>query len=165
MPYRSFSLMPSFSNNLFSDRFTQMDNLFSRITGEKPLVDTPSYNLLKKDKENYELTVSLPGYSSDELDISVLNNQLIISGKPVVNKKESDKDKEKSIVWLHRGIKKNEFSLSFNLEYRININYSSLCSGLLVLRFTYDVPEREKPQKISIGVQGESNNIIEHHTS
>ncbi|MGP1933664.1 MAG: Hsp20 family protein, partial [Arsenophonus sp. NC-XBC3-MAG3] len=76
MAYRSFSLIPAFSNHLLSDRFTQIDNLFSRLTGQNPLTDIPSYNLLQKDKEHYEMTVSIPGYTQDELDISVLNNHL-----------------------------------------------------------------------------------------
>ncbi|MFP3013983.1 MAG: hypothetical protein ACTS8R_04150 [Arsenophonus sp. NC-QC1-MAG3] len=66
--------MPAFSNHLLSDRFTQIDNLFSRLTGENLMTDTPAYNLLQKDKEHYEMTVSIPGYMEDELDISVLNN-------------------------------------------------------------------------------------------
>ncbi|CAK8741749.1 hypothetical protein SODG_005067 [Sodalis praecaptivus] len=37
MAYRSFSLMPILSNSLLTDRFTQMDNLFSRLTGESPV--------------------------------------------------------------------------------------------------------------------------------
>ena len=164
MAYRSFSLVPGFSDSLFSDRFTQMDNLFSRLTGEKPIMDTPAYNLLQKDKDNYELTVSVPGYSHSELDVSVLNNQLTITGKPASSSSDDNTSgKHKSFRWLHQGIKKSEFSLSFNLEYRININHSSLCSGFLVLRFTYDIPEREKPQKISIDVRNDSGRVIEHH--
>ncbi|WP_442890807.1 hypothetical protein [Arsenophonus sp. PmNCSU2021_1] len=50
MVYRSFSLIPMLSDNLLSDRFTQMDKLFSRITGEKPLSEMPTYNLYQKDK-------------------------------------------------------------------------------------------------------------------
>ncbi|WP_199732484.1 Hsp20 family protein [Candidatus Pantoea edessiphila] len=170
MAYRSFSLVPGFNDSLFSDRFTQMDNLFSRLTGEKPIMDTPSYNLLQKDKENYELTISVPGYSQSELDVSVLNNQLTIIGKPSsasvsCEDVDSSKKKDISVKWLHQGIKKVGFSLSFNLEHRININHSSLCSGLLVLRFIYDIPEREKPQKISIGVRNDSSRVIEHHNS
>ncbi len=30
------------------------------------------------------MTVSIPGYAQDELDISVLNNHLIISSKPKI---------------------------------------------------------------------------------
>ncbi|WP_338419090.1 Hsp20 family protein [Candidatus Pantoea edessiphila] len=128
-------------------------------------MDTPSYNLLQRDKESYELTVSVPGYCQSELDVTMLNNQLTISGKPNLGKDGSNEEKNENVRWLHQGIKKSEFSLSFSLEHRINISHSSLCNGLLVLRFSYDIPEREKPQKISIGVQNETGRVIEHHGS
>ncbi|AWK15114.1 Hsp20 family protein [Candidatus Fukatsuia symbiotica] len=151
MAYRSFSLIPALSNHLLSDRFTQMDNLFSRLTGERPIADTPAYNLLKKDKAHYEMTVSVPCYTQDELDISVLNNQLTISGKPKVEETDANEEKD-GIKWLHQGIRKSEFSLSFSLEHRITIQQASLDKGLLTLQFTYDIPEQEKPQKIAIGM-------------
>ena len=82
MAYRACSVIRSFDNNWLSDRFMQMDNLFSRLTGEKPLTDSPVYNLLQKNKEYYEMILSIPGYKQDELDISIINNQLNTTGKP-----------------------------------------------------------------------------------
>lgn len=162
MAYHSFSLIPTFNNNLLSDRFTQMDNLFSRLTGEKPLANTPAYNLLQ-DKEHYKMTVSVPGYMQDELDISVLNNQLTIIGKPKIEETVAAEEKD-SIKWIHQGIRKTEFSLSFSLEHRITIQQAHLNKGLLTLQFIYDIPEQEKPQKIAIGIQNESKRVIEHNT-
>lgn len=162
MSYRALSLIPALSNHLLSDRFTQIDNLFSRLTGENPVADTPAYNLTQQDKEHYEMTVSVPGYTQDELDISVLNNKLTISGKPKAEAMPSIDEKD-TIKWLHNGIKKSEFSFSFNLEHRITIQQATLANGLLILQFTYDIPEQEKPQKIAIGVQSESSRILEHN--
>lgn len=165
MTYRSFSFIPTFSNNLLSDRFTQMDKLFSRLTGEKPMMDTPSYNLLQKDKDHYEMNVSVPGYDLNELDISVLNNQLTISGIPKIEESDSSEDKNE-IKWLHQGFRKSEFSLSFNLEHRITIQEALLNKGLLILRFVYDIPEREKPKKIVIAAQNESmRQVIENNAT
>lgn len=164
MAYRSFSLIPILSNHLLSDRFTQIDNLFSRLPGETPVADTPVYNLLQKDKEHYEMTVSVPGYTQDELDISVLNNQLTLSGKPKVEETGVHEEKE-GIKWLHQGIRKSAFSLSFSLEHRITIQQANLDKGLLTLQFTYDIPEQEKPQKIAIGVQNQSGRVLEHHAA
>ncbi|MGP1939622.1 MAG: Hsp20 family protein [Arsenophonus sp. ET-DL9-MAG3] len=161
MTYRSFSLIPAFSNHLLSDRFTQMDNLFSRLTGEKPIVDMPTYNLLQKYKDHYEMTVSVPGYIQDELDILVLNNKLTISGKPKFYETDTKEENDK-IKWLHHGIKKSKFSLSFSLEHRIIIQQANLDRGLLILQFTYDIPEQEKPQKIPISTQSESSHVLEH---
>ncbi|UAJ65579.1 Hsp20 family protein [Candidatus Schneideria nysicola] len=168
MTYRSFSLIPSFTNNLLSERFSQMDNLFSRLTGEKPLSDIPSYNLLQKDRDNYELTVSVPGYSKEELDISVLENQLSIVGKPTLNNQNEEmlsstsKEEKKVEKWLNKGFSKVPFSLNFNLDHRINIKYADLDKGLLSLKFCYEIPEGEKPKKVVIGVNKESSNVIEH---
>ncbi|MGP1947215.1 MAG: Hsp20 family protein [Arsenophonus sp. NC-PG7-MAG3] len=159
MAYRSFSLIPAFSNHLLSDRFTQIDNLFSRLTGENPLTDIPAYNLLQKDKEHYEMTVNIPGYTQDELDISVLNNHLTLSGKPKIEETNTVEKKDGS-KWLHQGIRKSEFSLSFNLEHRITIQEANLDKGLLTLKFTYDIPEQEKPQKIAISVQNQLGRVL-----
>ncbi|CUX96794.1 Hsp20 family protein [Candidatus Doolittlea endobia] len=161
MTYRSFSLMPTLSNSLLTDRFTQMDNLFSRLTGEKPLSDTPAYNLLKNN-ERHRLTVSVPGYTQDELDVSILNNQLMVRGKPNVEKTDESEEKE-GIRWLHQGIRKSEFSLSFTLEHRIIIQQANLAYGLLTLNFTYDIPEQEKPQQISIDVKNQSERLTGHN--
>ncbi|HGJ5862603.1 Hsp20 family protein [Arsenophonus nasoniae] len=163
MAYRSFSLIPAFSNHLLSDRFNQIDNLFSRLTGESPVADTPAYNLLQKG-ELHELTVSVPCYAQDELDVSVLNNQLTVRGKPNVEKTDEVEEKE-GIKWLHQGIRKSEFSLSFTLEHRVVIQQANLANGLLKLHFTYDIPEQEKPQKIAIGVQNESVRVLEHNAA
>lgn len=164
MSYRSFSLIPALSNNLLSDRFTQIDSLFSRLTGEKPISDTSAYNLLQKGKEHYELTVSVPGYQLDELDVSVLNNQLTIKAVHDVEQNETSDEKD-GIKWLHKGIKKSAFSLSFNLNHRIKIQSANLDQGLLTLEFTYDIPEEEKPQKITIGQKIEADRLLEQKSA
>ncbi|XOD70377.1 MAG: Hsp20 family protein [Sodalis sp. (in: enterobacteria)] len=160
MTYRSFSLIPTCSNYL-PDHVTQIDRLFSRLIGEKSLSDNPSYNLCQKDKNHYEITFSVPGYSQDELDISVHNHQFTVNGKPGVEKNEKIDEKE-NIKWLHQGISKSGFSVSFNLEHRIVIQQANLDKGLLTLQFTYEIPEQEKPKKIAIGVQNKSEQILEH---
>nr|P0DKS2.1 RecName: Full=Small heat shock protein ibp [Wigglesworthia glossinidia endosymbiont of Glossina brevipalpis] len=123
-----------------------MDNLFSRITGEQPLSENPNYNLIQLDKYNYELSVSVPGYKKEELEVSIINNRLNINSK---SKKEKEKETKK-INWIHQGILKNNFSISFKLEHKIKIKYANLKHGILNLSFFYDLPDQEKPKKISI---------------
>lgn len=147
------------NDNQLSNRFTQMDKLFSRITGEKPLSDTPIYNLHQKDKENLELTIAVPGYKQNELDISVLNNKLTLSGKSETETEESNDSKTEK--WLHKGIEKKGFSMSFDLGHRIKIKNANLADGLLTLTFNYEIPEEEKPQKIAISQKSQPE-VIEH---
>lgn len=151
MLYRSFSMMPTIADNLFSDRFDRIDKLFSRLTGDAPLSDVPSYNLIQKDEINYELTVSVPGYQESELDISIQNKQLIVTGK-----RELTLDNEQT-KWLHRGISQDTFTLNFSLNNRIKVKSANLSNGLLKLELEYETPEEEKPQRIPI-----CSNSVEH---
>ncbi len=156
MSYRSLSFIPNFNNHdVFSNRFNQIDKMFSTLTGEKPISDTPAYNLFQKNNGQYQLIISIPGYEEKELDISVHNNQLCIQGK----KENQNEDDKKVNQWLHKGIILNNFSLSFNLDHKIIVKQAELSLGLLKLDFECNVPEEEKPKKISINIPNDSKKI------
>ncbi|BAP58491.1 Hsp20 family protein [Candidatus Tachikawaea gelatinosa] len=147
MMYRPLSIIPELTDNLFSDRFEKIDKLFSKLTGDVPLSDSPLYNLIKNDETHYELVVSVPGYQESDLNISLKNNQLTIIGK---NEDIVESEKESNKKWLHQGIKKNSFHLDFNLNNKIKVQSASLHLGLLKLLLEYEIPEEEKPKKITI---------------
>ncbi|QCI21283.1 Hsp20 family protein [Buchnera aphidicola (Hyperomyzus lactucae)] len=158
MSYRSLSFVPNFNdNNIFSNRFNQIDKMFSTLTGEKPISDTPAYNLIQINDIQYQLTLSIPGYEEKELDISVHNNQLSIQGKKEDHQKEHT-HKETS-KWLHKGIMFNNFSLNFNLDHKIQVKKAELSLGLLTLNFECNIPEEEKPKKISINMANDNKKI------
>ncbi|QCI17950.1 Hsp20 family protein [Buchnera aphidicola (Acyrthosiphon lactucae)] len=157
MSYRSLSFIPNFNdNNIFSNRFNQIDKMFSTLTGEKPISDTPTYNLCQINDIEYELTLSIPGYKEEELDISVHNNQLSIQGKKE-DKKTYDNQEHKK--WLHKGIIFNNFSLNFNLDHKIKVKKAELSLGLLKLHFECNIPEEEKPKKIAINISDDTKKI------
>jgi len=145
MSYHSFSLVPGLYDDMFSDRFKQIDNMFSRLTGEKPISDIPSYDLIQKNENNYQLIINTAGYKEENLDILVHNNKLTITGKY-----KEDINNKGNYKWLHKGIKKNNFSLSFNLDNRIKVKQAKIILGLLTLDFEYEIPEQEKPRKVEI---------------
>ncbi|CAL4321954.1 Hsp20 family protein [Buchnera aphidicola] len=150
MSYHTLSLIPSFNENIFSDRFNQIDKMFSTLTGEQPISNYPVYNLIQKDEKKYELEISIPGYSENDLDISIHKNQLKIIGK---QKKSVSTDKKEKI--LHYGIKKNNFSLIFNLDHHFEVKKANLNLGILKIVFEYEIPEKEKPRKINIESKNE----------
>ncbi|ADP67546.1 Hsp20 family protein [Buchnera aphidicola] len=154
MSYRSLSFIPNFNDhNVFSNRFNQIDKMFSTLTGEKPISDTPTYNLCQINEIEYQLTLSIPGYQEKELDISVHNNQLSIQGK------KENSDTQEYNKWLHKGIVFNNFSLNFNLDHKIKVKKAELSLGLLKLDFECNIPEEEKPKKISINVPNDTKKI------
>ncbi|AWH90248.1 heat-shock protein [Buchnera aphidicola (Melanaphis sacchari)] len=150
MSYNPFSFLPSINNHsVFSDRFNQIDKMFSTLTGEKPLSENPLYNLSEVNENQYELILSIPGYKEKELDISVHDNQLLIRGK---KEKQNDDNHKKIKKWLHRNIFLNNFSLSFNFDHKIHVKKAELSLGLLKINFEYQIPEKEKPKKIFINI-------------
>lgn len=156
MSYHSFSLVPGLSDDFFSDRFKQIDNMFSRLTGEKPIADIPSYDLIQNNDIDYQLIINVAGYKEDNLDIVLKNGHLTITGKyeDTINKKEFSK-------WLHQGIKHNNFSLIFKLDNSIKIKKAEIELGLLTIKFQMEMPEADKPKKIKICKKNEQQNIIQ----
>ena len=142
---KPFSLFPTLSDNLLSNRFDQIDRLFSQLTGSKPIVSpVQTYNLKQIDDNHYELTVSVPGYQENDLSVSLKGSRLLIEGKKE-EKSEEDNDK-----WLHRGISQGQFTLQFDLGKNVKIEKADLSSGLLTIAIEYELPEEEKRQTIAI---------------
>ncbi len=155
----SFFNVSAFGNRLLSDHFTRMDMLSGPLAGNNLLSSTATYNLLQKEKNLYELAISVPGYSKSDIDVLVQRNRLIINGKKETEKvKSADGTDHKK--WLHRGINRGVFNLDFTLENPIDIRRASLNNGLLVLLFSYEIPAQEKPQKIDIQDGKKSSHVI-----
>ncbi|ARX35155.1 MULTISPECIES: Hsp20 family protein [Proteus] len=142
---KPFSLFPTLSDNLLSNRFDQIDRLFSQLTGSKPISSpTQTYNLKQIDDNHYELTVSVPGYQEDDLSVSLKGSRLLIEGK---KEEKLDEDNDK---WIHRGISQGQFTLQFDLGKNVKIEKADLSSGLLTIAIEYELPEEEKRQTIAI---------------
>ncbi|MCW5197068.1 Hsp20 family protein [Buchnera aphidicola] len=146
MNNHSISFSPIITDNLFSDRFNQIDKIFSTLTGEKPITDLPGYDFIKFSDTRYQLVILVPGYQEKELDISIQNKQLTISGR----KSSIQKEEQTKKVYLHKGIKNNHFTVNFNLNNPIKIISAILELGLLKINFEYEIPNEEQVKKINI---------------
>lgn len=85
----------------------------------------PPYNIEKIEVDGIfklRITLAVAGFSEDELDISIENNQLSIQGRQV-----PEVDRE----YLHRGIAARQFHKKFILAAGIEIEGAELKNGLL----------------------------------
>jgi HSP20 family molecular chaperone IbpA len=90
------------------------------------------------------ITLAVAGFSRDELDIVVEENELIIRGK-----QEDDGHRE----YLHRGIAARQFQKTFVLAEGIEVLGADLKDGLLSIDLAR--PEAERVQRrIEIGGRG-----------
>ncbi|NPE53514.1 Hsp20 family protein [Dickeya dadantii] len=147
MAFKSMSLFPAVTDSLFSDRFNRIDRLFSQLTGDTPLTATPSYDIRRLDDTHYGITVSVPGWREEDLEISTHGGQLTISGKRKEEVSEAEQEQE---GWLYRGISHTDFSISYALPEHVNVESAHLENGLLTVTLKQDIPENEKPKKIAI---------------
>lgn len=101
----------------------------------------PPFNLEKVDENHYRITLAVAGFAMDELDVTVADNQLTITG---IQKNDEAK------TYLHKGIAERDFTRSFVLADHVNVASARLDNGLLVLDLIQEIPDVLKPRKIAI---------------
>ncbi len=118
--------------------FDELERVLARAT--KSANDGyPPYNIERLQTQPGEkgdllrITLAVAGFKEDELDISIEENQLTISGKQV-------DDQER--VFLHRGIATRQFQRAFVLAEGIEVSGANLESGLLEIDLIRIQPER-----------------------
>ena len=118
--------------------FDELERVLARAT--KSANDGyPPYNIERLQTQPGEkgdllrITLAVAGFTEDELDISIEENQLTISGKQI-------DDQER--VFLHRGIAARQFQRAFVLAEGIEVSGANLESGLLEIDLIRIQPER-----------------------
>ena len=83
----------------------------------------PPYNIEQIGDNGLRITLAVAGFSMDDLNVSVEDNQLVIRGR--------NSDDESGRAFLHRGIAARQFQRSFVLAEGIEIIGAVLDNGLL----------------------------------
>lgn len=137
----AMTLSPLFRRSIGFDR---LGDLFEQaMHNEAP--SYPPYNIEKHGDNDYRITVAAAGFAEQELDVNVENRVLTIAGG------RSDGDEADSgITWLHRGIAKRAFRLSFRLDENIEIQGARLENGLLTVDLLRVMPEQQRARQIPI---------------
>jgi len=136
----TYDFAPLFRTAIGFDRLARlMDSAVS--SAEAP--SYPPYNIEKTGDDAYRLTMAVAGFRPEELDLTVKENTLVISGR-VSN--EANKGEV-----LYRGIAGRAFERRFVLADHIVVEGADLVNGLLHVGLKRVVPEALKPRKIAIG--------------
>ena len=137
-----FDFSPLFRSTIGFDRLARLVDGASRVDTASPAY--PPYNIEATGEDSYRLTMAVAGFSRDEIDITVHENSLVISGK-------AQKDEPAQSRYLHRGIARRAFERRFSLADHIKVSGASMDNGLLHVDLVRDVPEAAKPRQIKIG--------------
>jgi molecular chaperone IbpA len=144
-----FDFSPLFRSTIGFDRLTRLADAATRLDGG---TSYPPYNIEVTGENAYRLTMAVAGFSAEELDLTVKENALLVSGK-------SQKDEDKA-HYLHRGLARRAFERRFQLEDHLKVTGASLDNGLLHVELVREIPEAMKPRKIDIAA-GAQPKVIE----
>jgi molecular chaperone IbpA len=137
-----FDFAPLFRSTIGFDRLARMVDSAARFDGGVP--GYPPYNIESTGDDAYRLTMAVAGFSRDEIDITVHENSLVITGK-------GQKEETENGRYLHRGIARRAFERRFSLADHIKVTGASMDNGLLHVDLVREVPEEAKPRQIKIG--------------
>jgi len=143
---RTFAIMSRLSvlSNPLLLGFEEIERLIDR-TG-KGNEGYPPYNIERigpsdDAKEKLRITIALAGFTRDQLEITVEDNQLTVRGR-----QQDDKLRE----YLYRGIAARQFTRTFVLADGIEVQSAELANGLLAIDLVRHEPHR-LVRKIEIG--------------
>jgi molecular chaperone IbpA len=136
-----FDFSPLFRSTIGFDRLTRLVDAANRV--DSAALAYPPYNIEKTGEETYRMTMAVAGFSRDEIDVTVHENSLLVTGKAKTDEEEGR--------YLHRGIARRAFERRFSLADHIKVVGGSLDNGMLHVDLVHEVPEEAKPRKIQIG--------------
>ena len=105
----------------FDDMFDHFDSMVSMGTS-----NYPPYNIVKTDKNNYDVEIALAGFNKKDISVEVENGI------------------------LHKGISKRYFKKQFTIAKDVKVNGAELKDGLLKVSMERIVPEAMKLKKITV---------------
>ncbi len=98
----------------------------------------PPYNIERitrseREPERLRITLAVAGFTQDQLDVSLEENQLVVRGRQV---------DDKARQFLHRGIAARQFQRAFLLADGMEVLGAELSNGLLAIDLVRPEPER-----------------------
>ena len=132
----------TFFSTPMTRQFVGFDSLFEELNemAARKESNYPAYNIAKDDEENYRIEVALAGFSANEIAIEIEKGVLKI---------EANKSEQRA-NYIHQGIAQRGFSKLFRLAEHIKIDEARFVDGILTVALRREIPEAERPQKITI---------------
>jgi molecular chaperone IbpA len=137
---RTYDLTPLFRTSIGFDRMGHM--LDAAMQLESKAKSYPPYNIVRAGEDAYRITVAVAGFAEEDLDVTVQENRLTVSGRGEADAPE--------VEFLHRGIAGRAFERRFQLADHICVTDARIENGLLHIELVREVPEALKPRSIAI---------------
>jgi HSP20 family molecular chaperone IbpA len=130
--------------------FDEIERALDRVS--KSATDGyPPYNIERLPRtaergETIRITLAVAGFSADELEVTVEENELVVRGR---------QQDDTARTYLHRGIAARQFQKTFVLAEGIEVIGANLADGLLSIDLSRPLAERVV-RRIEINGRGEA---------
>ena len=136
------------------------DRLFDFLENGRVEQDNyPPFDIEKLSDDQYRITLAVAGFRRDDIDITSLQNMLVITGR------RTNENRNKDGNFLHVGIATRAFERRFELADFVRVTSADLSDGLLTIELVREVPEAMKPRKIDIGGSASQQSTIENQAA
>ena len=112
--------------------------LFGRLDASHS-ASYPPYDIEADGDDAYIITMALPGFGEDELEVSVQENRLRVSGQ--LRERQGDEQPAAGRRFLSRGIAARAFEQAFQLAEHVEVQEVRLENGMLSIALQRRVPE------------------------
>jgi molecular chaperone IbpA len=112
--------------------------------------DWPPYNIEKRGEDQYRITMAVPGFAPNEIELVQHGGTLLVT---------SQKGEQQSVEMLHQGIPSASFKQSFNLADHVKVAGANVEHGLLTIDLVREIPEQLKPRRIDIGSNADAKAV------
>lgn len=153
---RAFDLSPLLRSSVGFDHVNRLFELANRV--DETATSYPPYNIEKRGEDAYRITMAVAGFDQSELDITVKENSLIVTGKAV---EQTATQEGEQVSYLHRGIARRAFERRFELADTVKVVGAELKDGLLHVALKREIPEAKKPRQIQINTAVNSGTVID----
>lgn len=151
---REFDFAPLLRSSIGFENINRLIDIATRAA-EGSENGYPPYNIEKLGDSGYRITMAVAGFTRAELDLTVQENTLVVSGKAGEEVPVAERS------YLHRGIAKRAFERRFQLADVIKVTGASYENGLLNIELVREVPEHKKPRKVEIAADTAQTPVIE----
>jgi molecular chaperone IbpA len=103
----------------------------------------PPFDIEKHGEDRYQIRLALAGFTPEEVELVVQENDLTIRG-------HKEQKRDGSEQYLHRGIAAGSFERRFQLADYVQVESAELVNGVLSISLKREVPESKKPRRIEI---------------
>lgn len=136
----TFDFAPLFRSTVGFDRFARLVDSTLQAGTATPAY--PPYNIEATDEDAYRITMAVAGFREDDLDVTIKENTLTVSGA------KAKEDGEQR--FLYQGIAARNFVQKFQLAEHVRVAGANLADGMLTVDLVREVPEAMKPRTIKI---------------